>query len=64
MVSWCREAWYALDHGEFRGVGGVGNFALVAGSRAVDFEHAVDAADEAALQERFGFDAPGTGRSR
>ena len=43
-----------LDHGEFRGVGGVD--ALVA-EVAVDFEHAVDAADEAALEEQFRRDA-------
>ena len=43
-----------LDHGEFRGVGGVD--ALVA-EVAVDFEHAVDAADEATLQEQFRRDA-------
>ena len=43
-----------LDHGEFRGVGGVD--ALVA-EVAVDFEHAVDAADEATLEEQFRRDA-------
>ena len=39
-----------LHHGEFRGVRGVD--ALVA-EVAVDFEHAVDAADQAALAEQF-----------
>lgn len=43
-----------LDHGEFRRVGGVD--ALVA-EVAVDFEHAVDAADEATLQGQFRRDA-------
>ena len=43
-----------LNHGEFRGVGGVDAFVAEV---AVDFEHAVDAADEAALEEQFRRDA-------
>ena len=43
-----------LDHGEFRGVGGVGAFIA---EIAVDFEHAVNAAYQATLEEQFRRDA-------
>ena len=43
-----------LDHGEFGGVRGVN--ALIA-EVAVDFEHAIDAADQTALEEQFRGDA-------
>ena len=43
-----------LDHGKFRSMGGVNAFVTEV---TVDFEHAVDAADEAALEEQFRRDA-------
>ena len=39
-----------LDHGKFRSVGGVNAFVTEV---TVDFEHAVDAADQATLEEQF-----------